>query len=156
MKLLRIIPDIVKEPHPEGAGRLCTMPPESSVAEAARRMSEENVSAVAVTGEDGSLRGIVSEGDLVRRVLASGLVPAETPLSEVMTPDRDTLAPDDLAHSAAVLMRERGYRHLPVVDGNGAVVAMVTMRDLHAALADLMERETDEEHARVFGVPFGG
>jgi len=92
----------------------------------AQRMAERNVGAVLVM-EDGRLAGIMTERDLMRAV-ARGLG-ASTVVSECMTADPDTIAPDDTIEHAAVLMIHGGYRHLPVVDGD-EVVGVLSIRDL--------------------------
>jgi CBS domain-containing protein len=92
----------------------------------AQRMAERNVGAVLVL-EDGRLAGIMTERDLMRAV-ARGLGEG-TVVSECMTTDPDTIAPDDTIEHAAVMMIHGGYRHLPVVDGD-EVVGVLSIRDL--------------------------
>ena len=152
---LKIIPHIVEEPLPEGAGKLCQLPGESTAFEAARQMFECNVAAIAITDEAGELHGIVTERDLTRRVLGQGLDPRKTPLTEIMTRKPDTLSPDDTALSALELMRERAYRHLPVIDDDGRVVAMVSIRNLYAAVKAALEDDVRETEAFVFGDRYG-
>jgi CBS domain-containing protein len=75
---------------------------------------------------------------MTHRVLACGLNPQTTLLSDVMTENPDVLKPDDDALAAVELMLGRNFRHLPVVSKDGKVLAMVSMRDLlKAALIDL-------------------
>jgi CBS domain-containing protein len=92
----------------------------------ARRMVDRNVGAVLVL-EDGRLAGIMTERDLMRAV-ARGLSD-DTVVSECMTADPETIAPDDTIEHAAVLMIHGGFRHLPVVDGDD-VVGVLSIRDL--------------------------
>jgi CBS domain-containing protein len=92
----------------------------------AQRMAERNVGAVLVM-KDGRLAGIMTERDLMRafaRGLGEGAV-----VSECMTADPETIAPDDTIEHAAVLMIHGGYRHLPVVDGDEPV-GVLSIRDL--------------------------
>jgi len=96
------------------------------VVEVAQRMADRNVGAVLVL-EAGRLAGIMTERDLMRAV-ARGL-PDDAVVSECMTRDPDTIAPDDTIEHAAVLMIHGGYRHLPVVDGDD-VVGVLSIRDL--------------------------
>ena len=97
-----------------------------AVVAVAQQMAERNVGAVLVM-EDGRLAGIMTERDLMRAV-ARGLGEG-TVVSECMTTDPDTIAPDDTIEHAAVLMIHGGYRHLPVVDGE-EVVGVLSIRDL--------------------------
>jgi CBS domain-containing protein len=101
------------------------LPPDTTVMMAARHMRSRNVSAVLVTEGDAELVGIFTERDAIRRVLAEGLDPATTTLSEVMTDNPDTVAPQGTALQAVRLMQTAQYRHLPIVD-NGKAVGMVS------------------------------
>ena len=92
----------------------------------AQRMADRNVGAVLVL-EDGRLAGIMTERDLMRAV-ARGLSD-DTLVSECMTRNPDTIAPEDTIDHAAVMMIHGGYRHLPVVDGDD-VVGVLSIRDL--------------------------
>jgi CBS domain-containing protein len=96
------------------------------VVSVAQRMADRNVGAVLVL-EAGRLAGIMTERDLMRAV-ARGLRD-DAVVSECMTRDPDTIAPDDTIEHAAVLMIHGGYRHLPVVDGED-VVGVLSIRDL--------------------------
>ena len=98
------------------------------VREVARRMSNENVGAVAVL-EGGRLVGIFSERDVMARVVAEGLDPDKTMISNVMTKDIVVADPRDSVDSALAKMHSVGCRHLPIVkDGN--LVGMLSIRDL--------------------------
>jgi CBS domain-containing protein len=107
--------------------RMLCAPPHTSVADAARLMAEQRVSAVLVL--DGSqLSGIFTERDAVFRVIALGRDASRTTLADVMTADPATIGPDKTFGQALALMHERGIRHVPVVE-NGQVVGVVTARD---------------------------
>ena len=93
----------------------------------------------------GHIAGIFTERDAIVRVLADGLDPAHTKLSRVMTKDPFTITADKPFAHALILMRERGFRHVPVVEG-GRPVGMVSIRDalgieLEELEADLLQRE---------------
>ncbi len=101
-----------------------------SVRDATRQMDARNVGAVLVTQPAGGLIGIFTERDLLRRVVAQGRDPNTTLVTEVMTPDPDTVTPGHLAVDALRMMREGQYRHLPVVDGE-RVVGILSQRDFY-------------------------
>ncbi len=144
----KIIPDIVIEQ------KVCELPQDCTVCEAAKEMFEANVAAIVITGKNGKIIGIVTERDLTRRVLAKCLDAKNIRLKEVMTKKPDTLAPDDLVADALELMQKRRYRHLPVaVDGRA--VAMVSIRDLYAAMKEMLEKTICETEAFVFGDRYG-
>lgn len=107
--------------------RLLVAAPHSSVSEAARLMAGDGVSAVVVVEHERPV-GIFTGRDVVRRVLAVGRDPGATLLSDVMTAEPITIDPDKLFGHALLLMQERGFRHLPVLDG-GKLVGIVSSRN---------------------------
>lgn len=102
-------------------------PPNTTVADAARQMAEQKVSAVLVL-DGGKLAGIFTERDAVFRVIATGRDARSTTLADVMTADPITIGPDKTFGQALALMHERGIRHVPVVE-DGKVVGVVSARD---------------------------
>jgi CBS domain-containing protein len=143
----RIVPDIVRDQ------RLITASEAMTARDAARLMATNKVSALMIL--DGArLLGIFTERDLALKVVAAGLDPDKVTLSQVMTRDPDTLKPDDTARSALEKMSRRGYRHLPVVDGD-RVVGMVSVRDLYAAVLEQVEGDIRELDAFIHGPGYG-
>jgi len=124
--------------------KLVVAAPWTSVAQAARLMKEGNVGAVLVVEKE-RLVGIFTERDAVCRVMAHGLDPASTALSEVMTREPKTVAPDETFGYALLLMFENGFRHAPVVD-NGRLVGVVSAR--HALDPDLEEFTAEAERRK--------
>ncbi len=129
----RIVPDLVTDQ------RLTIVPPSSSVMEAAKQMAYRNIGAVIVADQQ-RLVGVFTERDMVQRVVARGRDPEFTTISEVMTPDPATVAPDDCPIDALELMRRLGCRHLPVMDG-GRIVGMLSIRDLYAAIHEELSED---------------
>jgi len=143
----RIIPDVISNQN------LKTLPPEASVREAAKIMGSSRISAILVLESD-RLVGIVTERDMTAKVLAVGLDPEATQVSEVMTPKPDVLSPDDAPNDALEKMSERGYRHLPVLDGQD-VVGMLSIRDLYAYVKDQLEEDVRQREAFMFDTGYG-
>ncbi|HET9338987.1 MAG TPA: CBS domain-containing protein [Casimicrobiaceae bacterium] len=113
----------------------------STVVEAARRMRERTVGSVLVV--DGQrLVGIFTERDALFRVLAAARDPATTTLGEVMTPQPQTMHPDEPFLRALRVMHEGKFRHLPVVEF-GRPLGIVSVRD--ALDDDLTELRWDLE-----------
>jgi CBS domain-containing protein len=112
---------------------------EQSVREAARYMTERRVGAVSVL-EGTRLVGILSERDVMGRVVAVQKDPDRTRVAEVMTRDLVVAQSADSHEDGVRKMKQAGCRHLPVVDGE-QLVGMVSLRDL--LQIDLSEK--DEE-----------
>ncbi|GGW10506.1 oxidoreductase [Streptomyces capoamus] len=107
---------------------LVTVEPQASAAAAARLMRDEDVGAVLVT-ENGHLRCLVSDRDLVVRVFAEGADPERTSVVQAGSEDLVTVGPDDDLEQALVLMREHAVRRIPVVEGDQPV-GIVSLGDM--------------------------
>ncbi len=105
-----------------------TTSPDDTVAAAARAMTDREVGSACVLAGSGELRGIITERDVLRAA-ASGRDLASEPVTEWMTPEPVTAGPGEVPSEIATIMRERGFRHLPVLEG-GELAGIVSMRDL--------------------------
>ncbi len=143
----RIVPDLVSNQT------LASLPPSATVRDAARVMTERHIGAVLVA-VDGRLQGIFTERDVLARVVAAGLDPDDTALGGVMTPNPDTVAPNDTALDALRRMSECGYRHLPVLDGD-QIVGIVSIRDLYAAANSDLAEDLEQREAFIFDTGYG-
>ncbi len=103
--------------------------PGESAALAARLLSRHNLGSLPVCGEDGGLRGIVTDRDIVLRCVAAEEDPGKTQVKDIMTRNCAVVSPEDDAREAARLMAEKQVRRLPVLEGN-SVVGMVSLGDL--------------------------
>lgn len=117
-----------------------------TVLEVASLMVDHNIGAVPVL-QDGQLVGIFSERDLMSRVVVSGKDPAHTPVSEVMTEDPLTVAPDELLETCMTLMKRHGFRHLPVCSGR-ELRGVVSLRDI--LLHDLDAKDDEVRMMRAY------
>ncbi|AKT37907.1 CBS domain-containing protein [Chondromyces crocatus] len=104
------------------------------VVSVARRMRDFHVGCVVVVREERVI-GIVTDRDLVLRVMAEGLDPSRTCMEDVVTYHPATLAREDSIETALVMMRERCVRRLPIVDAAGKVTGIVTADDLISLLS---------------------
>jgi signal-transduction protein with cAMP-binding, CBS, and nucleotidyltransferase domain len=109
--------------------KILTATAEITVTDAARLMKKKSVGAVMVVKDNGRLAGIFTERDAVFRVLAEGRDPKTTRLSDVMTPQPQTITPEKPFGHALLMMYESGFRHVPVVE-DGKPVGMVSARDV--------------------------
>lgn len=124
--------------------KFITAAPGTTVSQAARLMATRNTGAILVV-EDNQLSGILTERDMVFRVIATGLDPQATPVKAVMTANPKTLGPTESYGHALVIMQENGFRHLPVVE-NGRVIGIISSRnamdpDMEEFVADQRRRE---------------
>ena len=119
---------------------LIELPPAATVREASRLMRDHNVGAVVVIG-DGRLVGIITERDIVFRVVAEDRDADETHLDQVMTANPDTITPECPAIEALRQMEDGGYRHLPVVS-DGRVVAVLSRRSFFGDEEARLQEET--------------
>jgi CBS domain-containing protein len=109
----------------------------ATVLDASKAMVERNVGA-AIVLEEGRLVGIFTERDVLKRVVTKQLNPETTPVAEVMTKNVVTVREDADRSLVLRLMNEHHVRHLPVVDAQGRVVSVLSMRQLlRAAVQDL-------------------
>jgi CBS domain-containing protein len=110
-----------------------------TVLEAARFMMEHNIGAVPVL-RNGELTGILSERDIMNRVVAVGRTPGTTAVSEVMTANPRAVPADESVEECLFIMREFGFRHLPIVDGK-ELKGLVSLRDVLMQHTAEIERE---------------
>lgn len=109
--------------------RVITVSPGESVEAAARMLTHYNIGILPVCNEDGTLRGLVTDRDLVTRCLASNRNPAKTTVREIMTDSVMAVQPDMEIGVAAHLMGRQQVRRLPVVT-EGKLCGMVSLGDL--------------------------
>jgi len=120
----------------------------ATVLDAALAMKHQGKGALLVV--DGTrLIGIFTERDALIRVIAAGRDPRTTRLAEVMTPQPETLHPDEPFLKALRIMHSRGFRHLPVVE-HGRAVGVVSARDalddeLYDLRVDLAQRGDERD-----------
>ena len=112
----------------------------TSLREAAAIMRDGDLGAVPVVDE-GKLIGIVTDRDIVVRVIAEGK-DADTAISEAMTTELFTVTPDDFVFEAIRLMGDKQVRRIPVVGPAGELAGIIAMADVALEMED--EREIAE------------
>jgi len=108
--------------------RVYSIDADKTVLEAARFMMEHGIGALPVL-RNGELVGIFSERDVMNRVVAAGRTPGTTMISEVMTANPRGVDADESVEECLFLMKEFGFRHLPIVSGK-ELKGLVSLRDL--------------------------
>lgn len=119
-----------------------TVQAQQSVAEVAQLMKTRGIGAVLLVSDE-KLAGIFSERDLLRRVVAAGLEPNATKVGEVATSELATVSAETHVKACAEILRAKRIRHLPVVDGAGKPVGIVSARDFFAYSTEELERFID-------------
>jgi CBS domain-containing protein len=103
--------------------------PSATVWEAACVMTKANCGSVVILEATGELLGILTERDLMTRVLAKALDPKGTRVADVMTVNPHVVSPETTVSQAVLIMIERGFRHLPVVGADGTILGVFSARD---------------------------
>ena len=112
---------------------------DATVLSAVRQMHKQNIGALLIL-EDGSVKGIFTERDVLFRVVNDGLDPATTTVSQVMTPDPFCVPPATDVKTALREITERHIRHLPLVE-DGKVVGVISSGDLNRHMVAQQEDE---------------
>jgi CBS domain-containing protein len=120
--------------------------PDSTVAEAAKVMAREDVGPVPIV-EEGRLTGIVTDRDIVTRVVAEGRDPNSTTVGEIASRDLVTVSPDDDLDMALKHLAQNQVRRIPVVEG-GRLVGIVAQADIARLGSDAKTGEVVEEISR--------
>ena len=108
-----------------------TCEPSTTVVEAAKVMAKEDVGPIPVV-EDGRLVGLVTDRDLVIRVIAEGRDPNSTTIGDIATGDLATVSPDQSLDEALRIMAQKQVRRIPVVE-NDRIVGIVAQADVARA-----------------------
>ena len=105
-----------------------TVESNSTVAESVRRMVAEKIGCLLVVTNDG-LVGIFTERDVLNKI-SSNLETLNEPVSDFMTPSPEAIRQEDSIAYALHAMDLGGYRHMPIVDGNGRPTGVISVRDI--------------------------
>jgi len=116
-----------------------SVPPSTKLRDVIGVMQKRRVAAV-VIAEAGRVVGIFTERDVLNRIVGLALN-EDLPISDVMTRDPKVLSPDDRIADAVHLMTDLGYRHIPLVDGSGREVGMLSARDIVEFIAEHYPKE---------------
>ena len=104
--------------------------PETTVFQALSLMAEKNMGAIVIAGSDQKLLGIFTERDNMIRMSLKSRDPKTTTVAEVMTSPVDSIDPEMTPIKAMEHMLTHGYRHLPIVDKDKRILAVVSLRHL--------------------------
>jgi CBS domain-containing protein len=122
---------------------VATVPPRVSVTGLIEDLARYNVGALVVVDENGTLVGIVSERDVVRRLNERGAELLTAHVAEIMTTQVVTCGPGDGVDNLAAVMTERRIRHMPVVE-DGRLVGLVSIGDVVKSRIEQLESDREQ------------
>jgi len=122
-----------------------TVPVEATVQTAIQTMIDKAVGAVAVIDEHGVVAGMFTERDVLARFALSGRDPGTTPVREMMSPIVEMATEATTLGEALAVMLERHYRHMPIVDEQGKVLGICSIRNILEARVDDLLAQLDQE-----------
>lgn len=117
-----------------------TVSPGTTIAEAIEKMQRGHFGCVLVI-ERGKPVGIFTERDVLFKLAMKGKDWNKVKIAEYMTPDPDCLPVDASIAFALNMMTEGGYRHIPIVDGDGKAISVLSIRDVTRYIAGFFEKE---------------
>ena len=144
----RIMPDIISEP------RIFSLTPQDTVMTATQMMADKHIGAILVLDGE-KLVGIFTERDIAVKAVAGRKSITDTRLADVMTPNPDSIRPDEYVFRALELMQAGGFRHLPIV-GDEGVIGLISIRDVYGAVREDLEEALLEREAFISGTGYGG
>jgi CBS domain-containing protein len=118
---------------------------EATLQEAAQMLDQKRVGAVVVLDDHGRVEGVLSERDIVREVARRGPSVLRERVGSIMTRGVIMAGPDDTIDDGLARMTERRIRHLPVIDGGGRLIGVIS-------IGDLVKRKIEEAQAEADGL----
>ncbi len=132
-----------------------TVAKNATVIEAVAAMEKNRVGAVAIV-EQGLLKGIFTERDVMLRVVLAKRDPQTTAMSEVMTTAVQTVPSGTSANEALSIMLEKHIRHLPITDKDGRILGMLSIRNLLQRRVEDLSHELEAVDAYLTADGIGG
>jgi CBS domain-containing protein len=124
-----------------------TVEPTTTIVDAARLMRDEDVGPIPIV-ENNQCAGILTDRDIVLRVVAEGRDPATTTVGDVASRDLITIDPEQTLDEAARLMAQHQVRRLPVCEEDGNLVGIIAQADLALTAPEKTTGEVVEEISR--------
>ncbi|WP_341212258.1 CBS domain-containing protein [uncultured Limimaricola sp.] len=129
---------------------VATVTPDTTVAEAARLLSDKRIGALVVSQDGKRAQGIISERDIVREIGKRGPECLDEKVREMMTADPVTCHRDEVADLVLARMTEGRFRHIPVVDGED-MVGLISIGDVVKARLSELSMEKDALEGMIMG-----
>jgi len=125
------------------SGEVISVTPETTVEELTRVLVEHRIGAVLVRDEDGTIRGLISERDVIHGIAEHGRGTTQLKVSELMSTDLITCGCDDSIDSVMSMMTDHRVRHVPIMDG-GALAGIISIGDVVKYRIEQTEREAQQ------------
>jgi CBS domain-containing protein len=129
---------------------LHTIDSRGTVLEATRKMNQHKIGALVVM-EDNRVAGILSERDVLTRVIAEELPPASVQVGMIMTREVICCAPDDDLDEVSAIMKTRRVRHVPVCECDGSLHGIISIGDVNAQYASNAEQTIHFLNEYIYG-----
>jgi CBS domain-containing protein len=107
-----------------------------TIADAAKRLAQLDVGSMPICGEDDRLKGMITDRDIVVKVIAQGGDPSQTKVSELAQGKPVTVGADNSVEDALDVMAEHKIRRLPVIDDQKKLVGIVSQADIATHLPE--------------------
>lgn len=134
----------------KASGPIATIPPDSTIEEAAKTLSAKRIGALVVSKTGTDVVGILSERDIVRELGRRGAGCMSDSVSAVMTAKIITTTADQTAESVLAQMTEKRFRHMPVMDG-AKMIGIVSIGDIVSARLSEISTEKDALQSMIMG-----
>ena len=115
----------------------------ANIVEAARKMCARDITGSCIVLKNNLPIGIITEQDINCKVVAKNISPCETLVKEIMTQPLITILPDMRVEQAIKMMTENRVRRLPVLNADGKLIGIITVRDIMALGATINELVRD-------------
>ena len=127
-----------------------TMPPRSSVSDAAKLLAEKGIGTIVVSQDGAKPLGILSERDIVREISRKGASVLHDPVEAHMTSNLVTCTRDDAADKVLQDMTKGRFRHMPVLEGD-RLVGLISLGDVVKARLNELAMEKDALEGMIMG-----
>jgi CBS domain-containing protein len=134
----------------KGTDEVVTVKPGSTVADAARVLSDKRIGSVVVSADGRTAQGILSERDIVREIGRRGPGCLNEKVEQMMTAKLVTCTREDRAEAVLTTMTKGRFRHMPVVEG-GAMVGLITIGDVVKYRLTELAMEKDALEGMIMG-----
>src|SRR5438105_10700515 len=124
--------------------------PSTTVFDAVERMNQLRVGAVVVMDE-GQVKGMFTERDVLMRVVGQGLEPTTAKVGDVMTKDVIVCGPHTDMDEISAIMKNRRIRHLPICDDDGDLLGLISIGDVNAYHASNQEMTITYLNEYIYG-----